>query len=145
MRRSANRGITLIEMLVVMVLIAMIGSIVGPAVVRRFDTITLQTTATELASQLRRAQAVARADQSPVEMTYSDHVFQFWKSSKPVASYTLPAAVTPVNHNLPAFVFLPSGQILGAEALELQNERGRRIAIKTDLLSGITVSFGAAL
>ena len=145
MRTTNVRGITLIEMLVVLVLIGLMASLVGPAVAQRFDAIALQTTATELAAQLRRAQAVARAEQVPVAMTYSDHVFRFWKTQKPVAAYNLPVSISPVAHDLPAYVFLPSGQIIGADALELQNGRGRKISIKADFLSGISVKFGATL
>jgi prepilin-type N-terminal cleavage/methylation domain-containing protein len=144
-RGNGFRGITLIEMLVVLVLLGLVGSLVGPAVAQRFDMIALQTAATELASQLRRAQAVARANQTPVAMTYSDHTFRFWKAGRPVASYNLPPAISPVQHDLPIYLLLPSGQIVGADQLELQNGRGKKIAIKTDLLSGIAVRFGAAL
>ena len=139
------RGITLIEMLVVMVVIGLAASVAGPAIASRFDTIALQTTATELAAQLRRAQAVARADQVPVAMTYSKHAFRFWKTEKAVASYNLPASISPVASDIPTYVFLPSGQIIGADSLDLQNDRGRKISIKTDLLNGITVRFGTAL
>jgi general secretion pathway protein H len=139
------RGITLIEMLVVLVVIGLAASVAGPAIASRFDTIALQTTATELAAQLRRAQAVARADQVPVAMTYSDHTFRFWKTEKAVASYNLPASISPVGSDISTYVFLPSGQIIGADSLDLQNDRGRKISIKTDLLNGITVRFGTAL
>ncbi len=138
------RGITLIEMLVVLVVIGLAASVAGPAISRRFDTIALQTTATELAAQLRRAQAVARADQLPIAMTYSDHTFRFWKVEKAVAFYDLPPSISPASE-IPTYVFLPSGQILGANSLDLQNDRGRKISIKTDLLNGITVGFGTAL
>lgn len=140
-----ERGITLIEMMVVLALIALIGGLVGPAIAQRFDTIVLQRTATELSAELRKAQAVARANQLPVAMTYSDHTFRFWKTEKPVAAYSLPSSISPVQSDLPAYVFLPSGQIVGSDRLELQNERGRKIAIKTDLINGISVSFGPAL
>ena len=139
------RGITLIELLVVMVLIALVGSIVGPAVARQIDAIALQTTATELAAQLRRAQAVARANQVPVAMTYSNKTFQFWMSEKPVAAYALPGSISTVARDVPTYLFLPSGQIVGADSLELQNERGRKIAIHTETLKGVTVSFGGSL
>jgi type II secretion system protein H len=141
----SSRGVTLIEMLVVLMLIALIGSVAGPFLSQRFDAIKLQSTATELAAQLKRAQAVARADQVPIAMTYTEQTFRFWKSSKPVAVYTLPSSISPVVRDFPTYVFLPSGQILGADVLELRNERGRRVTIKTDSLSGISVSFGAAL
>jgi type II secretion system protein H len=139
--RSDVRGITLIELLVVMVLIALVGGIVGPAVSRQIDAIALQTAATDLAAQLRRAQAVARVNQVPVAMTYSNKTFQFWKSTKPVATYALPGSILPA-HDIPTYVFLPSGQILGGDTLELQNQRGRKIAIHTETLQGITLRFG---
>ena len=78
-----------------MVLIALVGGIVGPAVSRQIDAIALQTAATDLAAQLRRAQAVARVNQVPVAMTYSNKTFQFWKSTKPVATYALPGSILP--------------------------------------------------
>lgn len=132
-------------MLVVMVLIALVAGIAAPALARRFDTIALQAAATDLASQLKRAQAVARSNQIPVAMTYSDHTFRFWKTDKPIATYDLPRAISPVQRELPTYVFLPSGQIVGGDDLELQNERGRKIEIKMDLLSGIAVRLGAAM
>jgi type II secretion system protein H len=136
-RDERSRGITLIELLVVMALIGLVSGIVGPSVARRFDAIALQTTGTQLAAELRKAQAVARADQIPVAMTYADHVFRFWRKGAPVASFQLPASIAPVSQNVPTYVFLPSGQIIGADALEIENQRGRKMRIKTDLLSGI--------
>ena len=144
-KRSGARGITLIELLVVMVLIALVSSIVGGAMGSRFDTIALQTTATQLAAEFQKAQTVARVTQIPVAMTYSDRTFRFWKAGKAVAVYGLPSSITVGVQDLPTYVFLPSGQILGAGSLELQNERGRRIRITTESLTGIRVRFEAAL
>jgi type II secretion system protein H len=138
MRRGDFRGITLIELLVVLTLVALISSVAGPAVARQFDAIALRSSATEFAALLRRAQAVARAAQVPVVMTYKDHEFRFWEKSKLVSQYTLPASITPAAHDIPAYVFLPSGQIIGGDALEFQNQRGRKIRVKTDLLGAIT-------
>jgi type II secretion system protein H len=135
--RDRSLGITLIELLVVMAVIGLVSGIAGPAIARRFDAIALQTTGTQLAAELRKAQAVARADQIPVAMTYADHGFRFWKKGTPVATFQLPASITPVSEDVPIYIFLPSGQILGADVLEIENQRGRKMKIKTDLLSGI--------
>jgi hypothetical protein len=78
-------------------------------------------------------------------VTYSNRTFQFWKSAKPVASYALPASISPVKDDVSTYVFLPSGQIIGADSLELRNERGRKIAIRTEALKGVGVNLGRAL
>ena len=139
MSKGNSRGITLIELLVVLTLIALVSGVVGPAVARQFDAISLQSTATQLTASFRKAQAVARATQVPIVMTYASpaHEFQFWKESKLVATYGLPSSIAPVQQDVPAYVFLPSGQIIGSDSLEFQNQRGRKVRIKTDLLSGI--------
>src|SRR5215475_13056210 len=139
MSKGNSRGITLIELLVVLTLIALASGVVGPAVARQFDAISLQSTATQLTASFRQAQAVARATQVPIVMTYASpaHEFQFWKESKLVSTYGLPSSIAPVQQEVAAYVFLPSGQIIGSDSLEFQNQRGRKVRIKTDLLSGI--------
>jgi len=131
------KGFTLVELLVTLAIIAFVSGLVGPALARQFDAIALQTAATEFTAEMRKAQAVARAMQSPVAMTYSGHEFQFWKDSKPIASYNLPPSISPLQRDVPSYVFLPSGQIIGREVLEFENQRGRKIRIKTDVLNGI--------
>jgi type II secretion system protein H len=137
MKACRFRGITLIELLVVLALIGLLSGIAGPAVVRQLDAIALQSTTTQLAAELRKAQSEARAYDIPIAMTYADHTFRFWKNAKPVATFQLPPAISPVRSDLSAYLFLPSGQIVGADQIELENTRGRKTRIKTDLLSGI--------
>lgn len=137
MAKNNCAGFTLIELVVTLTLIALVSGLVGPALARQFDAIVLQKSATEFTAELRKAQAVARASQAPVAMTYSSSGFQFWKDAKPIAIYNLPPSISPLQHDVPPYVFLPSGQIIGAELLEFENQRGRKIRIKADVLNGI--------
>ena len=139
MRSHDSRGTTLIELLVVLVLIALVSGLVGPAIGARIDSVLLRNTAIDLASQLRKAQALARVEQTPIVAIYANQEFRFLKRSREVANFKLPSAVSPVS-DIGAFVFLPSGQIVAPGVIELENARGRRVRIDADTLKGIVVS-----
>ena len=139
MRCHDSRGTTLIELLVVLVLIALVSGLVGPAIGARIDNVSLQNTAIGLASQFRKAQALARADQTPIVAVYANQEFRFLKRSREVANFKLPSAVSPVS-DIGAFVFLPSGQVVAPGVIELENARGRRVRIDAGTLKGIVVS-----
>jgi type II secretion system protein H len=139
MRCHDSRGTTLIELLVVLVLIALVSGLVGPAIGARIDNVSLQNTAIGLASQFRKAQALARADQTPIVAVYANQEFRFLKRSREVANFKLPSAVSAVS-DIGPFVFLPSGQIVAPGVIELENARGRRVRIDAGSLKGIVVS-----
>jgi type II secretion system protein H len=139
MRCHDSRGTTLIELLVVLVLIALVSGLVGPAIGARIDSVSLQNTAIGLASQFRKAQALARADQTPIVAVYANQEFRFLKKSREVANFKLPPAISPVSE-IGAFVFLPTGQIVAPNVIELENARGRRVRIDAGSLKGIVVS-----
>jgi type II secretion system protein H len=141
MSRGRNeRGMTLIEILVVMVLLAFLAGLVGPSIGRGLDKLLLQRTASELVARFRKAAAVARAAQTPVAVTYGNHEFRFFKNSDRLADFRLPASIAPASGSETAtFLFLPSGQIVGAEHLQLHDEHGRDVIIRMDFLDGIRV------
>src|SRR5215510_11068872 len=129
------RGITLVELVVVIVLIGILSSIVGPSIAGRLDNLSLQTTATQLAAQFRKAQAQARVAQTPIAAVYSNHEFHFLNGAQEVGSFALPRSVSPsFADGTDTFLLLPSGQIAGADRLELLNEAGRKAVIEFSLL-----------
>jgi prepilin-type N-terminal cleavage/methylation domain-containing protein len=139
-RFGRAKGITLVEVMVVMVLIAILSGIVGPAIARRFENLSLQTNATQLAAQFRRAQAQARITQAPIAATYSDHAFHFLSGTKEIGSFPLASSIRPIFENgLDTFLLLPSGQIAGPEHLQLLNQNGRKAVIEMSFLNGIAV------
>jgi type II secretion system protein H len=140
-KRRTNRGITLIELLVVMVLLALAASLVGPSMGRVLDKLLLQRTASELATQFRKASAAARADQTPIAATYGNHEFRFVKNMDRLATVKLPASIAlPEQSETTAILFLPSGQIIGADHLQLHDEHGREAIIRMSFLEGISVT-----
>jgi prepilin-type N-terminal cleavage/methylation domain-containing protein len=129
---------TLIEVLVVLVLIAIFTGVVGPSIANRLDNLELQVTASRLAVQFRSAQVAARAGQAPVAAVYSDHEFRFFKGTRQIGSFQLPSAISPGSQtgSMP-YLFLPSGQIIGPEEMVLWNQRDKSTKIHIGLLTGI--------
>src|SRR5262245_49417593 len=135
-----ERGITLVELLVVMVLIAIISGIVGPPVANRLENLSLQTTASQLAAAFRRAQAEARVSQTPVAAAYSAHQFHFLKGTKEIGTFSLPVSISPsFESGSETTIFLPSGQIAGLDRLPLLNRNGRKAVIGLGFISGVAV------
>jgi len=135
-----ERGITLVELLVVMVLIAIISGIVGPPVANRLENLSLQTTASQLVAAFRKAQAEARVSQTPVAATYSAHQFHFLKGTKEIGTFSLPVSISPsFESGSDTSIFLPSGQIAGLDHLQLLNRNGRKAVIGLGFISGIAV------
>jgi len=141
MRTVGCRGTTLIELLVVLFLIALISGLVGPPVAARLDKLSLQNTASSLASELRKAQASARTKQSAVFMNYDNQEFRFFRQSEEIGSFKLPASISVVG-SVGTYVFLPSGQIVAPAPIDLKNERGRIMRLKASTLDGIVVTSG---
>jgi type II secretion system protein H len=137
------RGVTLVELMVVMVLIAILSGIVGPSIANRLENLSLQTAATQLAAQLRKAQAEARVSQTPVIAGYAGRKFRFMKETKEIGAFSLPDSVSVVFENgIDTLLLLPSGQVAGAENLQLVNRRGRKATIQLSWLEGITAVQG---
>src|SRR5262245_37914202 len=135
-----ERGITLVELLVVMVLIAIISGIVGPPVANRLENLSLQTTASQLAAAFRKAQAEARVSQAPVAAAYTAHQFHFLKGTKEIGTFSLPDSISPVfEDGSETSLLLPSGQIAGFDRLQLLNRNGRKAVIGFGFINGIAV------
>jgi prepilin-type N-terminal cleavage/methylation domain-containing protein len=134
----STRGITLVELLVVMVLIAIIGSLVAPSVAAALENLSLETTASQLAAQFRKAQAQARITQTAVAAVYSGREFRFLKGPDPIGTFSLPASISvALEEGASTFVLLPSGQVAGPARFELLNRHGRKVVVELGLLSGI--------
>jgi type II secretory pathway pseudopilin PulG len=140
-KRRNIEGITLVELLVVMVLFAMIAGLAGPPMGRILDKLQLQRTASDLATQFRKASAAARAAQAPIAAIYGNHEFRFIRNTDRVATFKLPASIAPAAPGeTTAILFLPSGQIVGGDQLQLHDEQGRAAIIRMSFLDGISIT-----
>src|SRR5438034_4020799 len=108
--QRGTRGITLIELVVVMTLIAIISGLVGPSVAGRLKNLSLQTTATEVAARFRKAQSEARLTQTAVVVSYTDHKFHFLRGTQEIGSFALPPSISAAFQNsIDTVLMLPSG------------------------------------
>lgn len=127
---TANRGITLIELVVVMVLISLGLAIVGPSVTAGYENLVLQTTGRRVASAFRSSKLEARERQIPIAAVFRPQAVVFLEDGRVLRELSLPAQVRVQSiGSFPTFVFLPTGQVLGPAAVELVNSRGRTTRI----------------
>jgi prepilin-type N-terminal cleavage/methylation domain-containing protein len=145
-----RRGITLLEMLIVVVLISLLAAITFPSVTSGLDSIRLRSASDNAAAFL--AQAATRADrrQEPVEITLSKATNTLsMRSLRPglEKEVTLPDGISLVSV-LPepegdtqeerSFLLLP-GAAFPRITLVLGNRRGQKRAVQLDPVTGVPV------
>ncbi len=118
-------GISLIETLVVVALVALAAAFVGPSIGAGLENMTLRSTGRQIVSVLRRTQADARMRQESLAVRVEDGeaVLIGAGSSRRTA---LDASIRIGDGAPVTYLLLGSGQIVGPERLELENRRGRR-------------------
>lgn len=118
-------GISLIETLVVVALVALAAAFVGPSIGAGLENMTLRSTGRQIVSVLRRTQADARMRQESLAVRVEDGeaVLIGAGSSRRTA---LDASIHIGDGDPVTYLLLGSGHIVGPERLELENRRGRR-------------------
>ena len=145
LRRDNQRGVTLIEMLVVVIVIALVVAISTPSVTAGIDSVRLATATSSVAAFLNAASTRAERRQQPVEVIISGGSLRF-VSTQPGSAreLTLPDGISvhrfsaqPLdNLQSPTNVlFLPGGAV-PAVALEVTNQHGARRVIRLDPMTG---------
>ena len=126
--RSKNaRGVTLIELLVVMLVLSIALSLVGPAVRAGYGNLLLKSTGRRLAAAFRAAENESRRRQQIVIGFYHDGRFEFHRDEGLILTIDIPASIQKSVAPIPGpFVFVPSGQILGPDRLELATDEGQK-------------------
>lgn len=124
---GSSRGVTLIELLAVMVLLAAMTALVAPAFSRSLDTFTLRSSGRRLAAEFRRAQLESRLLHVRVWAVYKDNQFIFYKNDAVTRVFEMPAGLKVEQAEKPlVYSFLSSGQIVGPSTIALSNARGRK-------------------
>ena len=116
---QGRSGVSFIELLVVLTILAIATTTAGPALVKSVDKFALNSTGRRLAGAFRTAQIEAKLGQREVLGTLSDGEFIFVKGDKQVGSLKLPANLQVLPEGDVAYTFLTTGQILGPPRLEL--------------------------
>jgi len=144
-RGAEERGVTLIEMLVVVVVIALIMSISTPSVTAGIDAVRLNTASSSVAVFLNAADNRAERSQRPVELIVSSKLLQY--VSTDAGSHRelkLPDGITAqiagsagADDGQPdaRILFMPGGAV-PAVAIGLSNQHGGRRIVRLDPMTG---------
>lgn len=130
------RGITLVELLVVLVIASIALSIVVPAMSNSYENWTLRSAGLKTAALFRFASDVARRDGADVAGYYSDHRFVLLLKGTIFKELEIPDSITFRPEKPRGAVFLSTGQIVASEKFVLENQRGRRMTIEIGPLPG---------
>jgi general secretion pathway protein H len=131
--REARHGFTLLELLVVLVIIALAGSIIAFGVGGGLENMRLRAASKQLLAIMRHArdQAASLKTKTSVEVDQETRrvLFQGGKGD-----YELPEDVLVKEKT--TIEFFPSGGSSGGEVV-LENRRGRSYRVKVDRLTGV--------
>ncbi|HUA62705.1 MAG TPA: prepilin-type N-terminal cleavage/methylation domain-containing protein [Verrucomicrobiae bacterium] len=140
-RRSSAadcRGVTLIEMLVVVCIIALIAAVAAPSVTAGLDSVRLRTASDSIAAFLNAAVNRSERLQQAIEIEISpkENRLKLY-SSEPgfTRELPMPTGVTIQGDEVRRIVLLPGSAIPGM-AIEIANEHGSRRRIKLDPMTG---------
>ena len=122
-------GITLIELLIVMSLLSLAAAFAGPAVGAGLETMSLRSTVLQVASNFRRVQADARAQQRTLAIRVANGELVLVSDDGTSRVLELNAGITLAGADESTYLFYGSGQISGPARLEFENRRGRRMAL----------------
>lgn len=147
-RGGVSRGVTLMEMLIVMTLIGLMSAVAYPSISAGVDSLRLNSASDSIVSFLNAALVRAERRQELIEVTISKAERSLTlRSSEPgfVKTLTLPDAVS-IAGILPAvaeeedavrrFVLYPGGN-LPRIGVEIENRRGVRRTVRVDPITGV--------
>jgi prepilin-type N-terminal cleavage/methylation domain-containing protein len=146
--RRTRRGVTLIEMLLVIGIVGLLAGISYPAITAGVESVRLATACNSLAAFLNRAVSGADRSQQLVEISVDIRQNALWlRSTMPgserklvlpqgVAIRAVLPALTAGSEAVRRFVILPGGNIPGF-GVELANRKGSRRVVSVDPITGV--------
>lgn len=132
----SQRGITLVELLVVMVILSIALGIVAPSMANSYQSWQLRSAGRRTAALFRFASDLARREGTDLASYYSDHRFVVLRKGSVLRTLEIPASISVKPEKPRGAVFLPTGQILASEPFVMENERGRRMVVTIGPLPG---------
>jgi type II secretion system protein H len=144
-RRSSQRGVTLIEMLIVVMIMAVVVGISTPSVSAGIDTVRLSTATSSVAAFLNAASTHADRRERPVELLISAKALKYISSDKgsehnlqmPEGIEMQPISTLPSEdaEGVSRWLFMPGGAVPSV-AIKLTNRHGGQRIVKLDPMTG---------
>jgi prepilin-type N-terminal cleavage/methylation domain-containing protein len=136
----SHSGITLVELLVVMVILAISLSVVIPSLGNSYDNWLLRSTGRQTVAFFRAASDTARRDATDIAGFYDDHRLVLMRNGSIFKRLDIPDSITVRPGKPRGIVFLSTGQAVASEPFVFENQRGRRVVVEPGPLPG-QVSF----
>ena len=131
-----QRGITLVELLVVMVILSIALGLVAPSMANSYQSWQLRSAGRRTAALFRYASDLARRDGTDLAGYYSDHRFVVLRKGSVLKTLEIPASLNVKPEKPKGAVFLSTGQILAGGPFVIENEKGRRMIVEVGPLPG---------
>jgi prepilin-type N-terminal cleavage/methylation domain-containing protein len=128
--RCDRRGVTLVEMLVVMTILGLMAGIAYPSVTRGLDSLRLSTAADDAAALLAQAANHAQRKQEWVEVRVTPHRLEL--NGK---TLTRELALSNVEAAPEQSIFIDPLGAIPAASIELRNANGKRV-LRIDPITG---------
>lgn len=136
-----RRGITLIEMMIVVTIIAVIAGVSAPALTTGLDAIRLTTASTTAASFLTSAmnRVERREEAAAIVVTPAENLVAVYTAAsgdKPASRLELPSGIHVDGADPHRYLLFPGGA-MPAMAIVLRNDKGARRWIHIDPITGV--------
>jgi prepilin-type N-terminal cleavage/methylation domain-containing protein len=128
-RASIQRGITLVELLVVLLILSIALAVVVPSVGSSYDNWVLRSAGRRTVTLFRLASDVARREGTDLAGYYENHRVVLLRNGSIFKELEIPLAITVRPERPRGVVFLPTGQIIASESFVFENARGRRMTV----------------
>ena len=141
MKKHAQRGVTLIEMLIVVTIIAAVAGVSAPALTSGLDSLRLSTASGTASSFLTAAMnRVERREEAAAIViapaTNLVAVYTAKSGEKPAQTLALPQGIHVDGEEARRYVMFPGGT-MPAVKLVLRNDKGARRSITIDPITGV--------
>jgi len=135
-----SRGITLVELIVVMVILSMALALVVPSMANSYQNWMLRSAGRRTVALFRFASDVARRDGTDLAGYYENHRLVVLRNGSIFKELEIPTSITVHPEKPRSVVFLYTGQLIAPEPFVLENERGRRFTVEVGPLPGQVTS-----
>lgn len=141
MKRQPQSGVTLVEMLVVVTIIAIIAGVSFPALTAGLSTIRLSTASGSAASFLITAMNRVDRREEPAAILISPktgalEVFTAASGEKPYRQLKMPQGISIEGEEPRRFLLMPGGTV-PRMTLVLRNDKGARRSVQVDPTTGV--------
>lgn len=133
---TASKGITLVELLVVLVILSMALALVVPSLGKSYENWTLRSAGRHTVALFRFASDVAHRDGTDLAGYYENHRIVVVRNGSIYKELKIPTSITVRPDKPRGVVFLHTGQLIAPEPFVMENERGRRFTVEVGPLPG---------